>query len=457
MFKKLILIVITLSLNTAVFATEGVDTLQNDVSAADADKGYSEESLSAWLSDFESKFQRIGISNQGRTFFFGSSGVRVGPLDPAYAKELVIAYEKALLNMQADFILQTYGRMTAERITDFFEDDSTNARDFPLAKLQEEAQKGKIDLVMDKFIDVISNKLDAELISQGVPEEKIKKMSVEQKKLIYKDNFKKTMVKKAVQNISGLVPVQTKVITTLTPKGPVSQIGVIAVLSEKTIQFANDIARLRPTLVRGAPKSLSDVLPKSDKEYLNEFGLRYVYDEKGMPMLVSYGMWSMLGQTKDPSKYLRKEQSAIEKARMLAEASIGEFMKSNISASQSADIDSLSEEIAKKVTDFENGVNAGSKETTDDIGETIDTSFKKISAKSSFRLRGTSQVKTWKQEDKNGVMYLGSVVTWTYEQLENANKIEDKQLGKKESIQKKNSEAKKESRTSKVVNDPNDF
>lgn len=62
------------------------------------------------------------------------------------------------------------------------------------------------------------------------------------------------------------------------------------------------------------------------------------------------------------------------------------------SASQSADIDSLSEEIAKKVTDFENGVNAGSKETTDDIGETIDTSFKKISAKSSFRLRGTSLV-----------------------------------------------------------------
>lgn len=124
------------------------------------------------------------------------------------------------------------------------------------------------------------------------------------------------MVKRQPQNISGLVPVQTKVIT-FNAKGPVSQIGVIAVLSEKTIQFANDIARLRPTLVHQEHKSLSDVLPKSDKEYLNEFGLRYVYDEKGMPMLVSYGMWSMLGQTKDPSKYLRKEQSAIEKARML--------------------------------------------------------------------------------------------------------------------------------------------
>lgn len=433
------------------------DADQNTISSANMDLDYKDDSISSWISDFEeAQGVKIGEVSNGRTFFSGTAPVRVNPMDPAYAKELTIAYEKALLNLQANFILQNYGTMTTQRILDFVEDDSTNANIFEPIQLKKDIEQGQLSRILDKTLSVIENKLDAQLAEQGLSSSEIKKMSITQKKEIFKDNFKKSMIKKAVQNISGLVPVQTKVVSRKTKVGDAVEIGIIAVMSQKTRQFADDMARQRATNVKGTPKDLNNVLPKNDKEYLNEFGLRYLYDKDGKPMLLSYGRWSVVGKSQNPSKYLRKIESAKEKARMFAEASIGEFMKSNIQASQSADIESISEEIATKVTEFENNVQSGSNEGLDEIGETIDRSFKKIKATSTFKLRGTSQLKTWETEDQNGVLHVGSVVTWTYSQLDNANSIANIN-NKKTEVKQEKKEIAPESKKSKMVNDANDF
>lgn len=436
-----------------------IDTEQNKISDADLDKNFNDESLDTWISDFESKMNvSIGEAKKGRTFFSGTASVRGNAMSPSYAKELSIAYEKALLDLQANFILQTYGTMSTERISDYFEDDSTNAREFDKKEVDDLIKKRQLNTLLGKFIAVISNELDAKLREQGVPLSDISKMSLTQKKTLFKDNFKKEMVKKAVQSISGLVPIQTKIITVDTPAGKAVQLGVIAVISQKTTQFAKDISKRRTTHVKGTPKNIRDVLPQNKSEYLNEFGLRYLYDEEGRPMLISYGRWSVLGKTKDPNKYLRKVKSAKEKARMFAESYIGEFMKSNIEVAQSITAESVSEEIATKVTEFNSSGERSESEQTEDIGETIDKSFKKIRAKSQFKLRGTSQLKTWQQKDENGILHVGSVVTWTYSQLENANNIASKKFRSDKEIKKQASSTTSiQSRNSKIVNDLNDF
>ena len=461
MLKKILtsIVVSSFLVGSSVYANEqNIDADQNAISSANADLDYKDDSLSSWVSDFENTVgAKIGEAINGRTFFTGKSSVRVGPLDPAYSKELTVAYEKALLDLQAKFILQTYGTMSTERILDFFENDSTNANLFEPVQLKKDIEQGQLSRILDKTLSVIENKLDSQLEEQGVSPSEIKKMSITQKKSKFKDNFKKSMVKKAVQNISGLVPVQTKIITTKTKVGDAVEVGIIAVMSDKTRQFADDMARQRATNVKGSPKDLNDILPKDDKEYLNEFGLRYLYDKNGKPMLLSYGRWSVVGKTENPSKYLRKIESAKEKARMFAEAAIGEFMKSNIQASQSVDIESISEEIATKVTEFENSVESGSNEGVDNIGETIDKSFTKIKASSKFKLRGTSQIKTWEKEDENGVLHVGSVVTWTFSQLDNANNIANGNVKKKEQSIETIKTVNPESKKSKLVNDANDF
>jgi hypothetical protein len=285
-------------------------------------------------------------------------------------------------------------------------------------------------------------------------------MSVEQKKSTYKDNFTKEILRTAVRSMNGLVPVQTRIFTEQTQNGKNFVVGIIAVQSEKTRQFAKDMALKRPTKVRGEAVDLAALLPEKKGEYLNELGLRFAYDEKGRPMLLSYGRWSVnVLPDWAPSRIGRAKQTAYETARALAESSIVEFMNTNIEISDQRTVGSLVEEIAKQVTHFEDGNKKGYDKTQDQVSETIDKVLKNAKADASGDLRGTSPVKRWEEVDQNGVMHLGVVVTWSYDQLENANSIERSNLPRNSSggINATEGSANDESRSSRIINRKNDF
>lgn len=443
-----------------VLAEEMIDTQQNEISAVTADVQKPVETIDSWVRGFEDKHGiTMGNAVKNRTFFFGSSPVRVGPLDPAYGKELQIAYEKAMLNMQANFILQTYGTMLVENVIDFYENDSTNAHEFDPVKIKEQAVSGQIEQIYDKFLQVVDNKLDAMLVEQGVPESEIKTMQVEQKKTVFKDNFRKKMVKKATQNMSGLVPIQTKLVTREVLGKTAVELGVIAVQSEKTTQFAADIVKNRSTAVKGKGSSIKEIIPSKDVDFMDEFGFRMVYDTQGRPMLIAYGRSSVVTKTSSPSRMLRKIDSAKNKARMTAEAMIGGFIKSNIQASDENIQESIDEEIATKLSDIEGNQVVSSTEGVQDMGETIDIAIRKIQSKSQFKLRGTSQVRNWEFQDDKGIIHVGSVVAWTYGQLENANNIANKKVNSSsvKSSTSTQTQVIQESRQSKMVNSIDDF
>ena len=131
---------------------------------------FANNSIDEWKDNFIKKHGNFGVTDEkGRTFYYGEAIVSVTPLDPAYVKELVIAYEKAMLNMQANFILQTFGRESVKRIYEMFEDDSTNADEFPpIKKAEEMAQKGKIAIIIDKLLEIKWWDWSIEKISQNI-------------------------------------------------------------------------------------------------------------------------------------------------------------------------------------------------------------------------------------------------------------------------------------------------
>lgn len=429
---------------------------------ADADAGLKMDmGFENWVEAFEKQFQaRIGQSKGGRLFFAGSASVRVGPLDPNYGKELVLAYERAFFDMQADFVLQTYGRLQSSKRLEFFEDSSTNKDQFPPLEIQRAQQEGRLGSLFEKALTVMEKKLDAYLIMQGVSQANVSQMSIEQKKSTYKDNFTKEVLRTAVRSMQGLVPVQTRIFTEQTKNGKNFVVGVIAVQSEKTRQFAKDMALKRPTQVHGESVDLAVILPEKKIGYLDELGLRFTYDEKGHPMLLSYGRWSVnVLPDWAPSRIGRAKQIAYETARALAESTIVEFMNTNIEVSDSRVIGSLVEEIAKQVTHFESGNKKGYDKTQDQVAETIDKALKNAKADASGDLRGTSTVKRWEETDQNGVLHLGVVVTWTYNQLDNANAIERSNSSRSSStgVGAAEGSAKDESRPSRIINRKNDF
>ncbi|HUH87464.1 MAG TPA: hypothetical protein VL003_05360 [Pusillimonas sp.] len=419
------------------------------------------ETFNDWVSKFEQQFQPMGVAAEGRSFFSGQAAVKGSAQDAAFGKQLAMAYEQAMFDMRADFVLQHYGRLKAQAIRSLYDDSSSNRDEFPEAELESAAKSGgsRLESLLDKALTVVEKKLDSTLIEQGVPADEIQRISVDQKKTLYKDNLHKSIVKRAFHSMQGLVPVQTRIFTEDSGNGKAVVVGVIAVRSEKTQQFARDISRKRPSLVTGSPRALNDLLPADNSGYLDEIGLRFMYDEQGRPMLLSYGRTSVaIAPDWSPSRAFQARQNAQQQAQALAESGIVEFMNTSIQVEESNEVGSVEEEQLERITQFDSGKKGDVQDTRSQVAEAISIFAKSGRATAQGDLRGTSVVKRWEAKDENGVQHVGSVVTWTYSQLHNANAI-DAQGKNQQSVKAMGAPGPgvDQSRSSRMVNDRSDF
>lgn len=427
------------------------------VAAAEADSTLNRLSFSQWVKDFEKQFAPIGRPDpaSGRTFYKAKAVVRVSASHPGYAKELVLAYEKAMLDLQAAFILQNYGTLTTKRIAEYLSDDSENARQLdqksPENAAPQRASGTKPD--MDKLLATIDADVDRYLAQQGESPDKVSRLSAPQKKQLFRNNLIRETVKSAVQNMRGLVPVQTRLFSRSTSNGERTEIGIIAVQSDKTRQFAEDIRMQRTSMVKGQGKVIDAYLPQTDKELLNEFGFRFVYDENGHPMLISYGRWGVASEHPEPSRHLMNVENAQKTAQTLAEAWIAEFAGSRLQVLDARTQGSVMEEIATRITHYENSAKIGTEEAVEDIGNTIDKTLRSIKSEAALSLKGTSEIKVWEEKDQAGQLHVGAIITWTAAQLANAQNVERTGTAAGNG----NTPTAPENRGSRVVNSKDDF
>lgn len=449
--------------DTSVLVAQASEALVEAATPADAMPAAAAQSHEDWVADFEQRFgQAIGTAADGRVFYAGMAVISGdNAADPHYGTQLALAYERAMFDMQADYILQTYGRLKARTIRSLFEDQSSNKDAFDPVEFQKAAADGggRLEALFDKALVLVDKKLDSALAEEGVPPDEIQKMSVEQKKNLYKDNLNKEIIKSAYQSMQGLVPVQTRIFPIQENGKSSMAVAVIAVQSEKTRQFAKDIARKRPSLVKGTPKAVQDLLPADKKGYLDEIGLRFAYDTAGRPMLLAYGRTSVpMDPDWSASRAIRAKQNAQSIAQTLAESNIIEFMNTNIQVSETTNVGDINEDWARQITQIDNGKPGDVQQIKEQIRETTQTIVKSGKAQAVGELRGTSILKRWEEKDANGVVHVGVVVGWTYDQLDNANAI-DAQARGKTGAQASGAQgaASDQSRASKVINSKNDF
>lgn len=430
---------------------------ETQVSAAEADNTLNRLSFRQWVNDFEMQFAPIGRPDPstGRTFYKAKAIVRVPTNHPGYSKELVLAYEKAMIDLQANFILQNYATLTTKRISEIMSNDSENARQFDDKNSGNAAllksTGNKVDI--DKLLSSADANLDKYLVQQGESTDKVSRLSVPQKKLLFRNNLTRESVKRAIQNMRGLVPVQTRLFNSSTSNGDRTEIGIIAVQSEKTRQFAEDIRMQRPSVVNGQGKVIDEYLPKTDAELLNEFGFRFVYDENGHPMLISYGRWGVASENPNPTRHLMNVENAQKTAQSLAEAWIAEFTSTRLQVMDARTQGSVMEEIATRITHFENSEKIGTEDAIEEIGNTIDKSLRSVKTDAAASLKGTSEIKVWEEKDQAGQLHVGSIITWTATQLANSQNIE-RNGGAAGS---NNGPAVNDTRGSRVVNSKDDF
>lgn len=310
--------------------------IQNEMSDASS-KDITPKSLDDFFEKFADNFGiKYGITKDGKTFYTGRSVVALSDSDPQFAQALQNAYQKAMLNLQSDFIEDAFGRMAVSKIQNYEADNSTNAKEF------EELPKGSVvGQIFDKLVQLSGAKLDKALRDLGI---NVEGLTEERKKTLLKEEFLNKTITSAVGSMSGLIPVQTIV----TQRRGQYDIGVIAVVSKKTRQLAKDMSLARQSNIKGKGKNINEYLPKDTKGFLNEYGIRLVYDEKGSPVILSYGNWGYIADANNAKKTNILEDRAKDTASTMADAAIIEFINTNLSLKDEKTTDESYEKSSNK-------------------------------------------------------------------------------------------------------------
>lgn len=424
----------------------------NEVSQSDIDEQNSLSDASTKditpqsLDDFFDEFaDQHGISygedNDGKVFFTGRATVSLAETDPAYAKALSMAFDEAMLNMQAEFVREVFGKQTEITRQKLFSDDSTNAREFE--KLPPE---GRLSQIFNKITELAGAQLDSALAELGVSG--ADGLTEERKKVLMADSLIQEISTRAFGSMQGLVPVQSS-ITKADGSGNY-EVGVIAIMSDKTRQIATDMRQKRASLIKGKGRELKSVLPANNEGFLGEHGIRLIYNEAGAPVIISYGQWSFLPDT-DGYINNRKREAATEQAMARADAAVAAFINRAIEFKRSAQ---SAKDVEKSITETVTGTDVSLAEKT--AKEIIDITSKDVSARSEMNLRGLRTLKRWSAKDANGVQYVGVVRFYSHDNVLNANRMVAPV--KPSAAQPKPAAAGKSVSTkSRVVNDMDDF
>ncbi|CAM4120188.1 DUF6844 domain-containing protein [Campylobacter armoricus] len=412
--------------------------VQNEISDASS-KDISPKSLDDFFEEFAKDFNiEYGVTKKGKTFYTGRSEVSINDNDPQFAQALQNAYQRAMLNLQTEFIKDAFGRIAVSKIQNYESDGSSNAKEF-----EELSKGGVLSQIFDKLTQLTGAKLDKALKDLGI---NVEGLTEERKKTLLKKEFLSKTITTAVGSMSGLVPVQT----IITQRRGQYDIGVIAVVSSKTRQLAKDMALSRKSNITGKGKNISEYLPQDDKGFLNEYGIRLVYDEKGLPVILSYGNWGYVADANNAKKTNILEDKAKNTAATMADVAIVEFINTNLSLVDETTTGESYEEIIKQSFNINDNTTQEETQNFMNIIEKINT---KIKASASGKIRGISTLKKWSYTSDNGVEHVGVVRFYSYANVANINETLNPKSSKVP-IKKSSSNIQ---RSSNVVNDIDDF
>lgn len=425
--------------------------LQNEISDAN-NKDTKVKTIKDFFKEFKNNYDiEFGDTQNGITFYSGSNLVSKGADDPDFSRALSIAYQRALLKVQAEYIKDNFGRQASQKLLDYERDESSNAREF-----EDLPKGGTLKQIWDKVTRLAGAKLDKALQDLGVSAEGL---TEEQKKKIFQNKFMMDNLVKAAGSMKGLVTVQTFVAQN---EDGAYEVGVIAVMSNKTVQIAEDMRLQRESLIKGkGGKPIKEYLPKNEKDFVNEYGTRLVYDENGSPMILSYGSWGFVPRSKDSIELSRQREHALKQATLQANAAIIEFI--NI-AINTADTGNIGEELSTELTKTVNIQDGSDFIKEENFNNVLDKVKEYVKTKSEGNLRGIRTLEDWAYTAENGARHVGVVRYYSFRNVENANEIIGIQQSNAKGVSKddstehiQNKAVERVERKSNMINSIDDF
>lgn len=334
----------------------------------------------------------------------GPESIASGPNSAQFGKSRELAFAKAFLKTQAEFVKLRKESIETRTATEFFNAAPSEAE----FKLDEGEAQGRLMRLGEKIFTLTEATLDNAMREAGVSDEDIKKVEPSKKVQTFKDRIARTAVTKAVAEVAGVLPVQN---FEATDCNNTAAVAVISVFSEKNLDFARDVKKGKPIVAdkdRVSDQTLGAMVDAevASNQVLDIYGLRKVHDQAGYPSLVSYGQWSFVSDGTTPRSREMKRKAALIQAESNAKAQIATYL----GGSAQATTETMTEEVAEEfVTVTREGQEVGS------TAEVLEKQLQTMASSAKVQLTGLRTLTSWTLEYPGvpGVTMVGSVVAWS--------------------------------------------
>lgn len=275
--------------------------------------------------------RELGISYgdatpDGRFYAKGSCQVDADVTSPRFLQSRAMAYERAFVAAVSQFMLDFYGRQTAEKVNAYYMDDSSEADKSPVMSAKGVA--AKVELLTEA-------KLDKALREEGVDPEKYAQASVVEKRKLFQDALVTKTSTQALHASSGCIPVKT--IEAWGDDGRY-YIGVVVRYDRTSKTLANCFRyKTRPAVSKASGLTIAEAVPAREEMYAN-FGVRLYFDETGTPALLSFGQFGSSYTGKNERMAERHEEMALKQARALADNNLTMFINSFMDVAETSEV-----------------------------------------------------------------------------------------------------------------------
>jgi hypothetical protein len=334
-----------LGAGSAIFATaaaaqtQGTET-QSAVQQAYESRMMLEEALQGFI-------ERSGLKQQaGVTVEVGMAPVDVRGDNPQWVRARSIAFDAALLDAQSKIVKAFNTTIATETIRRVFRAADADLPTFPPEALE---RPGVLPDLMRRIVGLARGRLDAELRELGVDPAEFERAPEPRRAVLASNAIRSRTTIRAISELAGFTAVQT--FETHDGNGNF-QIGTVVVGSERTKGLVRQIqlrrGQFEPDLSRA-----TDIraLVQDRRALVDDFGVRLLMDQAGLPVIVSFAQWGIAYGGNDRNRINLELDAASAQVQSSADRQIAEFLAASAQYDQTSETGREMESVALRQAD----------------------------------------------------------------------------------------------------------
>lgn len=331
----------------------------------------------------------------------GFSTVDVPSTNPQWVAQRSLAYDAALLDAQAEYVLKQSAQITASIASDLLK---AGDRDPPPFKATDN-DTSKAGELIRKLMALGGGELDKALRELNINPADYEKAAQPQRFVQMRAALTQKITTTAFGQLVGLMPVQTFE----KPLGSdIYKVGVVAVVSPRMKDFAQRVLTERGNFAPDPDHAgkLSEIVADQSR-LVRDFGVRWRYDEAGLPVIVSFSQWSSDYRGQDPVMGERYKDIAYKQAEQRADAQIADFLKGSVNVRNTT-------EVSRELTEAADRMPDGYIAQQASVAKLLNGYQSSIRRQSQVSITGLSTLSRWTaKHPETGQTIIGVVRIWS--------------------------------------------